>query len=439
MLGASRGFVEALAGWWSENGGGRTVPIVVDGNKAALDTALLERALHEIQHLTRNSQVLLGNLTALRAELEHHARIPPEVEDLVANLRLAPPRLTFTSPATTNEIAPPHAQAENGAADAGDWLRQRLPIGARGFLGVDLHVARPGVGDGMLIAELVGLDAGDTLATWHVQYGELCAGWLPLRLDVASTRPWRSLELRLKAVGGEAVPHLSVGPVGLLNEYQLVVPTEHLAFAHTEGAMITLRLWGSLPGIKVPTATDREATSLSADPVAAIPDQVVASVRLTRELPASFQVFGYLDRGQVLHRPVRTTPAAACISLPTTSGLIGILCEAVIDDARCQTRLACRLVVTASGYGPDAAERGEGVLAASEWIWLDKPLKAYKLIARLPTPQNTQVDVHLFTRLPEGGTYQYGRVVWRRFEAEMKGHAIWGMRPMLPVGAVAAT
>lgn len=72
------------------------------------------------------------------------------------------------------------------------------------------------------------------------------------------------------------------------------------------------------------------------------------------------------------------------------------------------------------------------MLASSGWIELAEPLKPYTLIARLPEPEPGLVDVHFFSRLPQGGTLAHGRVVFGRFEAELNERAAWNRDPVLP-------
>lgn len=420
--------VGALTSWWGESGGEQAVPPVVRGGRAELDAVLLARALEQAQGLAQANAGLLRDLAALRETWENLERIPPEIEELMRALRFAPARLIFGSPASANECVVPLA---NGAGTAD--LRQRLPMPARGFLGVDLNVADPGQGEGALLVELASLDAGATLARWCLPFSMLCAGWLPLRLERVSALPWRSLELRISALGApEAAPRLACGPVGLLGEYAFAGPGAEPE-APCGPQMLSLRLWGGLPGMTCREEAMDGSGALPADPVAPVPDGVVAAARLTRELKASFPCFGYLERGRVLLRPLRTRPSAAALTLPPTPGLIAVSCDAVIDDKLCRTRpLGARLVVTPAGHGADEAESCEGALAASDWVDLDEPLQPHKLVARLSLPHNRPVDLHLFTRLPTGGAISHARIVFARFEAEIHAETAWRMAPVFP-------
>jgi len=417
--------IAGLAEWWSRTGGSGAEPIFVNGDAAMLRAALIERSLAEVARLTRLNQALIEDLAALRESWAHAVRIPPELEELLANLRAAPPRLVFETPAANGAAVVPTA----GAADGGSSprLRQRLPMGARGFIGIDLHAAAPGVGDGFLEVALVILETEAEIARWRLPYREMETGWLPLRLPTASALTGRGLELRIHASGGTTAPRLACAPVGLLREYACVAPAGDVP----SGAMLEFKLWGGIPELKVPTGAGMAA--LPANPVIAIPEQVVATARASRDLTWAYPYFGYIDRGRVLLRPLKTSPAsAACISLPAKPGLAALSCQATIDDGLCRTRLLVRLVATRPGHSAEDAEQGVGALAATEWVELAEPLKPFSLTARLPVPESGPVDLHFFSRLPKGGKLDHGRVIFSRFEAELDEQAAWKRAPIMP-------
>lgn len=423
----------ALQAWWARTGGSDTPMPVVVGSRADLDTALLERSLGETHRLQQSNQQLMRDLAALRESWTHHIRIPPEVEELIATLRIGRPHLIFNSPLPSHDVEVPDA-TKPGGPGVGQGLTQRLPCSARGWLGVDLHIADPGRGSGSLHAQLEASDVGMVLAQWRVSFDALCSGWLPLRLPSASSQTSRSLTLRLWTDGGEAAPRLSTAPTGLLHEYRFGAQSPAQP-ADRAADMLALKLWGGLPGVRYAASEDDGETPHGPGAMVPIPAPVVAKVALTREQTATYPVFGYLEPGKVLLRPLKTTASAAVVSLPVTPGLIEVSCEAMIDDKRCRTRrLGARLVVTPRGVGPDEAEAGRNVLAATEWAELDEPLVPSRLLARLPAAQNRPVDLHLFTRLPEPGPIPpHGRVVFGRFEAEIHAASARDMAAVLPV------
>ena len=425
--------LRVLQGWWSRMGGSETpIPIVV-GNRANLDAAILERSLRETRRLQNSNQLLMRDLAALRESWTNHVRIPPEVEELIGTLRMGRPHLIFNSPLPCDDVEIPAYSTGPDIPDMQPCLTQRLPTSARGWLGIDLHVVDPGRGAGSLHARLEATDLGAVLAQWRVPFDALCRGWLPLRLHSASSQTSRSLTLKVWATGGEEAPRLSSSPTGLLHEYRFEPQSPVQPDGRDAANMLAIKLWGGLPGLRYFVAEQTGEPSHDAGASVPIPDLVVAKVYLMREQSAAYPVFGYLQNGKVLLRPLKTTPSAAVIRLPATPGLTAISCEALIDDKRCQTpRLSARLVVTQCGIGPDDAENGTNVLAATEWTELNEPLVPSRLVARLPFPQNQPVDLHLFTRLPEPGPIPpHGRVVFGRFEAEIHAASAWSMAAVL--------
>ncbi|MEP9375079.1 DUF6212 domain-containing protein [Aquabacter sp. CN5-332] len=421
--------LRGLQTWWTRTGGAQTpVPIIV-GSRAGLDAALLARSLSETRRMQHSNQLLMRDLAALRESWTHHVRIPPEIEDLIATLRIGRPHLIFNSPLPNDDVEVPRSMEQ--------CLTQRLPTSARGWLGVDLHVADPGEGAGTLHAQVEAADMGRVLAQWRVPFDLLRRGWLPLRLPNAASQTSRSLMLKVWASDGEAAPRLSSAPTGLLHEYRFdpqgpAQPDDRDAAAN----MLAIKLWGGLPGVRYFASGDDGTSLHEAGAIVPVPDRVVAKVRLTREQSAAYPVFGYMEAGKVLLRPLKTASSAAVIRLPSAPGLIEVSCDVVIDDKRCQTRrLGARLVVTPCEIGPDDAEAGRNVLAATEWTELSEPLVPSRLVARLPIAHNSPVALHLFTRLPEPGPIPpHGRVVFGRFEVELHAPSAWDMTAVLPVG-----
>jgi hypothetical protein len=194
--------------------------------------------------------------------------------------------------------------------------------------------------------------------------------------------------------------------------------------------MLALRLWGGLPGIAYDPAAHlsvRPHTSITL----AVPDHVVAQVHRTRDGSAPFPWFGYLGRGKVLLHPLRARVVAACIPLRSMPGLVSVACETLIEDARCQTSIACKLVVAAPEIGVDKAEREESVLASSGWIVIEAARRPHLLSARLREPWHGPVHLHLFSDIPDGGPGHYGRAVFTRLRVEIDGQAAWSMPPAL--------
>ena len=111
---------------------------------------MLERALAEAQALYRRNQDLQRGLSTLREDLGRTARTPPEVAELLDNLRLAAPRLIYGNRPAGDGCGVPALAPFDAVDRPAAALVQRLPVWARGLAGIDLHVATPGVGNGVL-------------------------------------------------------------------------------------------------------------------------------------------------------------------------------------------------------------------------------------------------------------------------------------------------
>jgi hypothetical protein len=422
------GTVAELQAWWG-NQAGKDIefPFVKEGRSAVLEL-LLQRALQDSQKLRLSNVVLMRDLATMRESWIDHAKIPSEVDELLSNLRLDRPRLTFSNA----DI--PENPSQSVTFTAQSRLIQRLPTGARGFLGFDISILRAGYGNGTLCAEIVARDTGTVLGKGHRSLDALTAGWLPFRLPSACAASSHSLEVHLwiDDATSDGILEIATAPVGLFPEFGVQCKSRDGASADASGRMIALKLWGSLPGVHMsrPGASTDGSVNTVETP---LPNSLIEAVRLTREMSAPYPLFGYISRGKILLRPFRAVPSSAVVHLPATCGLIGVSCEAMIDDRRCETRgLAARVVLTPAGTGPDDAEKGIGALAATDWIDLNQPLAASLLTLQLVQPFNNPAELHLFTRLPEPGPVPpHGRIVFGSFVAHVHASSAWNATPVV--------
>ncbi|MHC1551231.1 DUF6212 domain-containing protein [Phyllobacterium sp. K27] len=420
--------LEQLKTWCSDTGSKDFDAPIIKGGRDALVEGLLARSRQEVQKLANANVALMRDLAALRESWVSHVRIPAAVQELLTNLRLASPRLIFNNSEASNDRA-----ISVGPFDP-SCITQSLPVGARGLLGFDLNVTNVGTGQGILFTQLLARDTGAVLAKGQIPFDTLCPGWLPFRLQSASAAASHAVELHVwtESESGATPPQIGVVSPGLLSKFGLN-HTAEVAGSSKGPQMLALRLWGGLPGIEIFTLSGELLNQPLAAFAMPVPDSLLKSVTLTRELAAPYPVFGYMEHGKVLLRPLKALPSAAVIRLPAIRGLVEISCEAFIDDRRCETRgLGARIVVTSKGISADQAEKGEGVLAATDWTELNEPLTVSKLMVRFTDVQNEPVDMHLFTRLPKPGTVPpYGRIVFKQFVTEVHAGSAWDMPPIM--------
>ena len=422
---------ELLMTWWRETSEIGAAPALWTDTPLALEQRLLARALAEIGELHRRNAALQRSLSALRDEWASVARVPPEIIELLENLRLSQPRMLFASGAFEGETVVPTTEHWPSGDQPPEVLAQPLPAWSRGLAGIDMHVAQGASGNGMLVASLYAADGNCVLGEWQVPFTHLRPGWLPLRFPSILDSHYRTLELRLWHIDGADSPRLSLAPTGLLDEFAIRM-TKHAEIGSGCGPqMLAVRIWGGLPGTPCDAPRDTAGRSLRCELSVPIPDHIVARVRATRQLFAPFHWFGGLPDGSVLLHPVRDKVAAACIRLSPTAALRGVGCEVVMVDPRRRTPIACKLIVAIPETTVDQAEGEEQVLASSQWVVLEEPGVPHPLSAPLARLHFGPVNLHLFTRVADDGPDYYGRTIFSRFELRIDGDAACQMPPVL--------
>jgi hypothetical protein len=191
--------------------------------------------------------------------------------------------------------------------------------------------------------------------------------------------------------------------------------------------MLAIRIWASLPGTRWEASRGAGGHPLWGELAVPIPDHVVAQVHPTRDFAASFRWFDSLPHGRVLLHPLYDRVVAACLTLSTTSALRAVNCEVAIEDHRRRTPIAGKLVVALPETTVDQAENEDGVMASSGWVVLAQPERSYLLSAPLTRLHFGPVNLHLFTRVADGGPDHYGRTVFGRFELRIDSEAAWQM------------
>ena len=424
---------DRLIAWWHEVGGVKGAPDVCSNLSPELERCLLERALSELAETQSRNVALQRSLSALRDEWASTARIPPEINEVLENLRLSPPRLVFASDKLEGETVVPVTEPQENWRETAAILVQPFPVWSRGIIEIDVHVMHSAPSSGALCASLYAVDGDRVLATWRIPFADLRPGWLPLRVATALDRSFRALELRLCAVGFEP-PRLSIASTGLFDELAMKIRPDATGGSNCDAVpsrMLALRIWGALPGTRWDVSTGGDAHPLSGELAVSLPDHIVARAHATRDFTASFRWFDPLPGGRVLLHPLYNRVAAARIPLLPTSALRAVNCEVMIEDNRRRTPIACKLVVTAPEITADQAESEEQVLASSGWMVLLQPQHSYLLSAPLNRLYSGPVNLHLFTRVADDGPDYYGRTIFGRFELRIDRKSAWQMPPIL--------
>jgi len=366
---------DLLIAWWNEAGGASAAPDLWT-DPLGLERHLLTRALVELNKAHQRNEALQRSVSTLRDEWACNTRIPPEITELIENLRLSPPRMIFGSGVTEGQMAVPLAELQGSCDAPSTFLVQPLLAGSRGLVGIDIHVAQGVTGRGILLASLYAVDGDCVLADWRIPFADLRPGWLPLRIPKALNWSYRALELRLWSVGSEAErPRLSIVSTGLLDE--LAVKMDAGAeVGSSRGAassrMLAVRVWAGLPGMLWDSWRNPDGHPLWGELAIPVFDHTVAQVRPSREFTASFRWFGCLPGGRVLLHPLLDRVAAACLPLPAASALRAVTCEVVVEDRRRRTPIAAKLVIAAPEVAVDQRRAGPGL----EWLDYSRPTRA---------------------------------------------------------------
>src|SRR5262249_3547623 len=133
------GAAELLMAWWRDAGGTGALPALWTDTPAALERRLLDRALAEIGELQQRNVALQRSLSALRDQWASAARIPPEIVELLENLRLSQRRMLFASSAFEGETRVPTTELGPRSSQPPAALAQPLPAWSRGLAGIDVH------------------------------------------------------------------------------------------------------------------------------------------------------------------------------------------------------------------------------------------------------------------------------------------------------------
>lgn len=297
---------ELLIAWWHEVGGVTGAPDVWTEPLPWVERPLLDRALTELAEARRRNEALQRSISALREEWSCASRVPPEITELLENLRLSPPRMVFASGTPEAETAVPLTGPQESFKQGPAVLAQPIPVWSRGLIAIDVHIARGIVGNGTLLAALYAVDGDRVLAGWRVSFADLRPGWLPLRVVTALDWPFRALELRISCIGCES-PLLSVAATGLLDEFEMKIHPDAALGSRCGAApsrMLAIRIWAGLPGTQWDLSSAAGGHPLWGELAVPIADHIVAQVHTTRDFAASFRWFDSLPGGQVLLHPL---------------------------------------------------------------------------------------------------------------------------------------
>jgi hypothetical protein len=125
---------DLLIAWWNEAGGASAAPDLWT-DPLGLERRLLTRALVELNKAHQRNEALQRSVSTLRDEWACNTRIPPEITELIENLRLSPPRMIFGSGATEGQMAVPLENSRGAAMRPPPFSCSRCSLGLAGSSG----------------------------------------------------------------------------------------------------------------------------------------------------------------------------------------------------------------------------------------------------------------------------------------------------------------
>lgn len=350
-------------------------------------------------YATRSAQ-LNGALAQLRREHEQTRKVLQSMQDVLWNIRGAPPRMTFI------------AKLGQGRLDAGFLERydtnnfvQKLLVPTRGLAGIDIFVVEGCDSPGMMVFELSVTSTGEKLAEWHVEYSEAAPGWLHLPLSTIVSVNDPGAELRVTFVG----PYSESPFLGLTDE--IIIPPAYLAYGGTvpSDQMLCLRTWGGFPGIR----NEAEASHLvNADNSRffeyKLPPSTLALAMPCREYKAGFPCVVFQTSGELLVHPLFNTMVSAYVPGALPRWFKKIEAEVMVNGA-CMSKAEFAIAALPAGINPEnVTPESVECLGSSGWIQISKNF-CHELVGFSLCEPYTKgnLDLYLFTRVPDGKSVDY--------------------------------
>jgi hypothetical protein len=397
-----RAHLKELLAWWREHGAAGPPPLLDlagtagDGpaQQAALYRQLARVALQEVTCGAQRECELTGQLYEMRLEQEQGRVALEAMQNALARLEKAPCQLAFQSSPGAGDYRP----------EGVGHVRQRLPVGAEGLAGLDLHSPPwPGQAEseGTLVVTLRAREWETTLGTWALSYKDLGRGWARCSLPAALTQPLHHVEIDVTwNTARGAPPPLSLAEAGPWHEWYAASDGRSLDRA------LALLVWTATPGTKVGIA--RAGWTPAEGPAAqgcwaeyrVTPDELA---RIRPTTPQSAKALAVLNESSFRLHPLGPTPVCAVLPrlcVPGTARLTAVG-QLNHDQARAPVEYAMGLTDSAAGCTtlPGEPEKDPRVLGFSGWHAVPPDRLPHAVLLELPRPLEVQADLHFATRI----------------------------------------
>jgi Family of unknown function (DUF6212) len=188
------------------------------------------------------------DLAVYRAEFERLQHSFSRLEEFVSQHSLQEPRVLFEYAATAARF--PAGTPQDSGEPGARRLLQRLPVDSLGVAGVAIDFRTPPAPGTAIGIGLYGLENDRTYAEWSIDSSHVPTGWLHLALNRAIDEPDVGLLVIVDLPAGLGHSALAFGQPHPYEEFR----------AYVEGgeplhAPLALRIYGGLPGVRVPATT----------------------------------------------------------------------------------------------------------------------------------------------------------------------------------------
>jgi hypothetical protein len=426
--------LEGLRAWWAQYGSEPDLPVLDlrgalanrandrSSASAVLYQQLFQLAWDEAHRSAQRQAQLQSEIYELRREYGLVRLSAQDLRERLERLGHGTPEIIHLMPETNATFRPTGAESPR--------LRQKLPISAEGFAGMDLcspETADRKPGEGHLAISLHARDSDTVLASWHVAYSTLGRGWFRCvaQQAMASREQHVDLEIRWQTVRGEP-PALALSPVGAFPELAAVMNDQPLSHA------VSIVVWGALPGSRLLSS----AGICSCD---GAKTGGVIEYRLDRPTIARIQAgtvaqFPYLHPlpdvpGFRLH-PLDHTLATALLPhacLPGTDR-VSAIAEIRMPEAKYPVEYAMCLTYAAAGCRgfPRKPKTDSQVLGFSGWHVVPADGQPHAIVLELLRPLPCVADLHFATRMLDGRPMTNHWADWLEVRIRVQGGTVVG-------------
>jgi hypothetical protein len=405
--------LQAFSAWAEERFAAR-LPAVGTGDFKSLQTALVEQLSLATQLYAKRNTALEDALSVLRIEHEETRQVLYRMQELLWNVHNNPVHLTFASKLGTRHLSfnPP-------AAAQSVKIEQRLPISGRGLAGFDVHVAEASKGPGYLRCVLFNAADQSSIGSWVIEYDDISRGWLNFSLPVILDINPRYMTISIECVGGRKPPTLTLAASRVVG-----LPSVSLQGTQLADQTLAIRVWVGFPGLRN-EAVGSHIQGIASDRRFAytLPASAFAEVRKAVSHKSDFEYISRQSDGSILVHPLWNKIASALVPAVVPKGATGLETTVSIEG-NCPSPIEFAFSVAPSSTKPVSGGRDpdwQRIGQFSGWHLVRENFVKQTFALDFAEPLQGGHDLYLLTRVPNGGSVDYGQAMFHRFVVSTEG------------------